>query len=115
MNKVMIYISEDFESYGYKSVNFDFKKGQKLLVNGKPVMCISTNDVNDDAFQIIKMYFHSMKNQKVDKAVKAAELSKVAHEYSGEAGGIKATREMNGYKMMEEDRLEHVLRKLESF
>lgn len=96
--KTMVYISEDFNSYGHKQVKFNFKKGQKIMSDGKFIICCVVGDLSRDAHLLVKNEFAELKNSRMSIREKANRLSLFVESFSGDEGADKARVLLNGYR-----------------
>lgn len=81
MKKVMIYMSEDQSSYGYKVVKFNFAEGTKVVnrETSKVMVSLGTFELDEHGFGWVKRIFSAMKGKKFwTIAYKAKQLKEYA-------------------------------------
>lgn len=114
--KAMIYVSEKFDFYGHKEVKFDFKRGTKIMSNGRPIICVSVHDLGREALTLLNIEFSELKKYKnMSYQEKAVRLSDFASRYSGEEGNNEAKRFIAGHNERFSEAIENLLVKIESF
>lgn len=117
--KVLVYVGEKKDFYGYKKVKFDFAKGTKIkLDSGKFAVSIVTAEFGENSFLLFKKAFREIKfSRNVSMYEKAIELAKFAMKYSGQEGEDLAKKIVEKFELIEKaqsDRLEMVMEKLEN-
>lgn len=113
MAKILIYYGESNDSFGYKKVNFDFKKGQKIMLNtGKAAYVEATIELSDNAFILLKNCFSYIKKEKWTYAYKALQLAECGKRLQGEGWEEIATSIVDYRMKTLSDSIENILNRI---
>lgn len=114
--KVMIYIGEGKDFFGYKPVKFDFKKGTKVrLASGKFAISVLVEELGNSSFVLLKRAFSEckkMRNASIED--KVLFLLEVVKKYSGEEGNNIAKEMIEKQERLLSDKVEGILEEIEN-
>ena len=82
--KIMIYIGEKEEFFGYKKAQFNINNGTKVIVNNKFAICMTVAELSEKAFYLFKVLFGELKHKRISNRMKVNKMLDYIKELSDE-------------------------------